>query len=321
MKTTMYNLKGLLNTSKYQKIQDDIALATGLALIAVDYKGVPVTTHSYCSGFCKRVRATAELRKYCETCDSHAALEATRTGKPYIYYCHAGIIDIAIPIIYNNMFLGAFMAGQVLLESQPAAGKQEPILPIINYASQLASQSDFQSLYEQLPKMTLEKINAVTQLLTDIGKLIINEAIAMETISDLRLKIGDLEAQPARTEARWTTQAAANSSLQKVDLIWPALDYIEKNPQARITLKEMAALCNISTSYFSKLFAKANLGNLSDYVNQVKIQSARKLLENTDQSIRSIASSLGFDDSGYFIKVFKRFSGVTPQEFRQKIHS
>ena len=97
----------------------------------------------------------------------------------------------------------------------------------------------------------------------------------------------------------------------------PALEYIKQHPYERITLSKMAALCNVSASYFSKLFAKENLGNLSNYVNGVKVAQAKELLQTTDCSVRYIADKLGFDDCSYFIKVFKNDTRMTPEEFRK----
>ena len=79
----------------------------------------------------------------------------------------------------------------------------------------------------------------------------------------------------------------------------------------------MAAICNISPSYFSKLFARENLGTLSNYVNQVKLNHAKELLHSTNWPVRNVADYLGFDDCGYFIKVFKKQNGMTPMEYRR----
>ena len=50
-----------------------------------------------------------------QKCDSRGGLEAARNKKPYTYVCHMGVVDVAIPIIYQNLYVGAVMCGQILL--------------------------------------------------------------------------------------------------------------------------------------------------------------------------------------------------------------
>lgn len=96
MNRAFSDIHQIFNPDDFQKIQDDISIASELAIITVDYKGVPITAHSNCSEFCKKMRSS-QYGVYCEKCDSHGGLEAARIGKPFIYLCHAGLIDFAIP--------------------------------------------------------------------------------------------------------------------------------------------------------------------------------------------------------------------------------
>ena len=79
----------------------------------------------------------------------------------------------------------------------------------------------------------------------------------------------------------------------------------------------MASICNLSPCYFSKVFKKAVGVNFVSYVNDTKINKAKELLENTDIPVLNVALDLGFDDCGYFIRVFKKSQGVTPKKYRE----
>ena len=103
------NIKDIINIESFQKIQNDIAKATGVAIITTDYKGKPVTEHSSCTEFCKIIRSKDNLKELCEKCDSRGGLEAARSGRPYIYKCHRGLIDFAVPIIVEEQYLGSLM--------------------------------------------------------------------------------------------------------------------------------------------------------------------------------------------------------------------
>ena len=105
----------VLDIEKWQHLQDSLAKVTNLALIMVDFRGQPLTVHSENRNFCQMVRHHPELSKYCEKCDARGSIEAVRTNQPFIYRCHFDIVDISIPIMFNNHLVGALMAGQVKL--------------------------------------------------------------------------------------------------------------------------------------------------------------------------------------------------------------
>jgi ligand-binding sensor protein/AraC-like DNA-binding protein len=315
------NIQQIVNPAKFQKIQDDISLATELAIITVDYMGVPVTAHSNCSEFCKRVRSSEKYRHYCEKCDSRGGLESVRIRKPFIYFCHAGLIDFAIPIIIDNLYLGAFMAGQVILENEDSNNKLEHILSGTDNSIDFANDASLEQSYKLLPVMRMDKITALANMLFHIGNYCIEEAVLKASIARLNSDRKLMELHKTRDtvyiEHNKTNSSSDNFKNSSSKILQPALDYIKGHTDEKISLTKMSALCNISTSYFSKLFARENLGSLSDYVNHVKLAQAKKLLISTDYPIRSIADKLGFDDCGYFIKVFKNEAGKTPSEFRK----
>jgi len=312
---TFSDIYQIFNPDKFQKIQDDISIASELAIITVDYKGVPITAHSNCSEFCKKVRSS-QYGVYCEKCDSHGGLEAARIGKPFIYICHAGLIDFAIPIIVDGLYLGALMAGQVLLDKDDRENKPDRILQGVSNTFELSSDCEFQQSYALLPIMRLEKIVALANMLSHVGDYCIEQATLKEAFvqQSAENRTADLFNNPVSGKDNVIDNSKATK--EPNNLLQPALTYIKKHPQEKITLSKMASLCSISTSYFSKLFAKEKLGNLSDYVNHIRMERAKELLISTDWSIGTIAESLSFDDSGYFIKVFKRETGKTPLEYR-----
>ncbi len=65
------------------------------------------------SKFCSMTRNTEKGCKLCEACDRDAWKKIKKTGKPALYQCHAGLVDIAIPIIVDNKYLGMIMGGQI----------------------------------------------------------------------------------------------------------------------------------------------------------------------------------------------------------------
>lgn len=93
------------------------------------------------------------------------------------------------------------------------------------------------------------------------------------------------------------------------------LNYIENNLKT-VTPSAVAAYTGYNFPYFSKLF-KRNVGqNLSEYINLRKLETAQKMLIETEKSIENIGYEVGFNHKSYFHRVFKRYFGVTPEEYR-----
>ena len=128
MMESMFHLEKILDISKWQALQDSLAQVTGMAIITVDYKGIPITAHSMCTPFCEKVRSNTHLLKRCQRCDSRGGLEAVQINRPYIYKCHYNIIDIAIPITVSDKYVGALMAGQIRTGDEELPEELEQIL-------------------------------------------------------------------------------------------------------------------------------------------------------------------------------------------------
>lgn len=108
-------LTDLIDVEVLQRIQDAFAALTGMAALTTDIDGVPVTEGSSFSEFCMEyVRNSTVGRMRCEKCDKFGAHETLENGKPNTYYCHAGLIDYAAPIIADGELIGCFIGGQVL---------------------------------------------------------------------------------------------------------------------------------------------------------------------------------------------------------------
>lgn len=98
-----------------------------------------------------------------------------------------------------------------------------------------------------------------------------------------------------------------------------AFEYIESNYQSNITVEEIARLCNMSYSYFSRFFKSIMKRNFSEYLNSVRITAAEKLLATTDLSITEVAMEVGFSTSSYFTYQFKRHRNILPLQYRKMI--
>lgn len=101
------------------------------------------------------------------------------------------------------------------------------------------------------------------------------------------------------------------------DIVAPALRFIQNNLAKDIKLDNLADLCDISPSYFSRLFAKKTGKNLCGYVIDLRMDKAAELLLSTSKSVVAIACEVGYVDCGYFCKLFRKKYACTPIEYRR----
>lgn len=95
------------------------------------------------------------------------------------------------------------------------------------------------------------------------------------------------------------------------------LQYISQNYKNPLNASFLAKRVHISTTYFSELFKKETGLSLTQYLNKIRIDKARHLIEANTLNISEIAQAVGIDDNNYFSRIFKKHCGVSPTEFKQ----
>lgn len=104
---------------------------------------------------------------------------------------------------------------------------------------------------------------------------------------------------------------------QTSGLISKAKIFIEDNFNKDISLDDVSRNVDISPYYFSKLFKEETGENFIEYLTNIRIERAKKLLMNSGLNIKNICVDTGYSDPNYFSRIFKKQVGVTPTEFRE----
>jgi len=96
-----------------------------------------------------------------------------------------------------------------------------------------------------------------------------------------------------------------------------AVEYIQLNYQTSLSVSELAKKCHLSEKYFGTLF-KDNLGkSMNQFLLEVRIDAAKRLLVNTSFSLEEISIKVGFDTVYYFSNCFKKNTGLSPSIYRK----
>ena len=108
----------------------------------------------------------------------------------------------------------------------------------------------------------------------------------------------------------------AKGVVKSTDMLQNIITYIDYNYLNNLHLKEIADLFHLNEKYLSRLFKQKTGISITEYITKQKINRAKHLLEYTDIPVYQIALELNFTDASYFNKVFQKFVGMPPKQYR-----
>lgn len=109
----------------------------------------------------------------------------------------------------------------------------------------------------------------------------------------------------------------AGDSVQQI--VWQAVDYIQKHYFEPLTLSTLAEKFNVESTYFSRMFRKETGENIMQYIAKMRIENAKEYMRRGNMNLTEIAFVVGYDDYTYFNKVFRKVEGISPREYRSRL--
>ncbi len=97
-----------------------------------------------------------------------------------------------------------------------------------------------------------------------------------------------------------------------------AQNYIESNYENKLNIDQIAGIVHLNQRSFLRRFKKATSNTPLEYIQRVKIEAAKKKLESTADAIHEIMYSIGYNDEKAFRTIFRKYSGLSPKEYRKK---
>lgn len=101
-------------------------------------------------------------------------------------------------------------------------------------------------------------------------------------------------------------------------IIKKAVTSIRFNIDQPLSLQAIADTLGVNPSHLSRTFKKALGMTLTDYINKLRIEEAKYMLDHSNDSVTEIAAHVGYSDSNYFSKVFRKWERVTPLDYRKR---
>lgn len=282
--------------------------------------------------YCEAIQQCPQGMARCLRSDQEALVAARIQGRPRLYTCHAGLLNVVIPLMYKGRDLGALFIGQLV--TRPP------------------EDSDFDSLFRGLTDLGLDREALLASwrrvkvfehkelmLAIDLLSLMSNYIVSVEDELCLQSELHEKEREILRYENTQmqlknelqtlsiriledkmqiasTQNPARTGNDQKRAVVLRAREFIEENYDRDISLADVARAVYLSSNYFSMVFKELTAGGFSDYLCEVRIRKAKELLRGTELPIKHIVSRVGFKDYNYFNRTFRKMTGMPPGTYR-----
>jgi AraC-like DNA-binding protein len=111
----------------------------------------------------------------------------------------------------------------------------------------------------------------------------------------------------------------STSGLSGSKIVNDVFKYVAENFQRKITLSTAASIANMQKAAFCRYFKRKTKKKFSEFVNEIRIMHARKLLTETDEMVKEVAYECGYESNSYFNRQFKYSCNMSPFDFRKNI--
>lgn len=300
-----------------------------LALGLVEAKGTAVwhtfTTEGVTTFFCwtpeaveaavQRKREVPYVLVYSDATASHGLKEAWRR------------VSARLDVLWYRPFPGVHPCEASAPPMEPVPlpdtwGLEHEILRTLEQLKKEAASEAVRELWRlfethRAPRhLVLEAANRIERLCARVSRIPPVDRDQAELLSAHHA--GLQEALLARLEAH----AAFLNSVKVAKTDHPEVNkviaYLHDHYEEEITLTELAKLACMDDKYLSSVFKKKTGCSIIFYLHRLRIEQAKKLLKETQWSVGEIGGRVGFANDNYFIKIFKRFTGLTPAGYRQQ---
>ena len=274
----------IFDKEKIERVLSDFYSSTGIAITLYDASETIIATSPIYSEFCSYIRSKKQCVKNCDTSNFVHMKEVSECRQITCYSCHAGLMEIILPIIYEDVLIAYLQIGQ-LRDEKGVYTSAEKLTAI---ARQYGLDADkLISLYEKTLGISQEKLHSVCNILEILIKSFWMEGLISDSRSMLSVKIER---------------------------------YIEEHLSERIYIEDLCNKFFLSKNAIYELFRKEFNTTVNEFILQKRIKKAQKLLESElNLNITQISLLCGFSDYNYFIRSFKKHIGITPLKFRKAI--
>ena len=233
----------------------------------------------YKQDFCKYLHASSDKEyELCRACDRRACEQVIASGEPIIYKCHHNLVEAVSPLYNFGALTGFLMMGQVRVEG-------EEIDPMLLALARLGKKdTEARSICATIPAVKQSMIESYVKIMTICASYL----TLSNAVTGAKATVGQL-----------------------------AMRYISENYTEHITVKDICDAVGYSKSTVLASFKKEFATTVNSYLTNMRLERAKKMLENESVTINEVALDCGFSDQSYFSKVFSAKYKITPTDYRR----
>ena len=238
----------------------------------------------HATAFCDLAKSTKRGYRLCMKCKERANRKAVQEQKAFSGYCPCGLFEAVYPVTVDGAVRCVVYAGNLVPDEASA---------------------------ERRLRRTCRRTGApVQRLMDELGhgerQVSAEEAMQIARLagSYIRLLYQKEEPVPAGSPHHWVVETL--------------IEYIRKHYAFPITLRDMASLYYLNEKYIGRLFKAQTGRTFHQYLTEIRLSQAGKLLLETSRNIPEIAQDCGFESAPYFNRLFKQRYQLSPTAYRKK---
>jgi len=263
---------------------------TGILVALIDPSGQQVKRlfpPSAETRICQLIQSTARGRVACHDTDLRHCERAAQEKHSLHYRCHAGMVDMAVPIFIGGRHIATMNCGQMLAEPPSPEGLRR----LLARGHQLGVDSVLlREAYARTPYLAPAQLQGSLQLFTFFAQYFC-----------------DMSARLHRQE-----------DSERAD-IGETLRFLQRHFRESLSLPDIARQAELSPSYFCTCFKRETGRTVTEYLHFLRIEESKHLLETTPQTVTEIALQVGFNNLTHFTRVFRAQENTSPGSYRKKV--
>ncbi len=289
----------------------------------------------WCFCFIQGLIDDEELKKRCEKlisfCEDHMSLRPVALiSDPFSFYEANNVVCD----LYDQMRKIRYFSGRIFFQNEQFNYEVKDDIGLNENQILWYLKKRDESGYREYIDSLLNRIECTQENLDQFRKELINIFVTYFRDNGMssnfifmnpQIMAADEKATESRMQmANYTDilfsvqQSKLQESIDSEDIIVRAKKYIDENFRENIDRNDVAAVTFVTPNYLSKLFKNNMNMNLREYINQLRIEEAKRLLLSTSMSVSEIASYVGYYNISYFSTVFHKQVGISPYDWRNQ---
>lgn len=274
----------MLGSKDFQKLGrllNSLHQCLDIKIALMDENIKEIYTASYQTAFCHCIASAPGGYERCVSCDHKALSDIQNTKKMKQYVCHAGLIEVALPVTENGKTVATILFGQILDESP----RDEQWNRVKQACAWYPNIEELHQAFMRLKRFTARQISACTEVIH-------------ACVSEVRMA--------------GIVATANQDDVQRLN------SYIDTHFAENMTVESICRDLSISKTRLYNLCKQRYGKTPIQLLGERRLEAAKELLITTIHPIHYIAEVVGIADFNYFTKVFKRSQGTTPSQYRKE---